>query len=171
MNRPSRRPNSLPSTPAVIARVVRGPQYVRTMVVSAEDSFDLNQRKLTWHWRVSERRSRENRDRAAERRRSSIVELRVAYHPRRPIVEGSSDGIQPRRYRRFCPQRQLLFAPGFVTFYTLDREDRTYNKEGRLVEIDYMAEFERDRFCGDYRLGRLPADHPGRGPVVGPPAC
>jgi hypothetical protein len=39
-------------TPAAIARVSRSTQYMQHMIVSAEASFDLNHRPLTWHWRV-----------------------------------------------------------------------------------------------------------------------
>jgi hypothetical protein len=39
----------------------------------------------------------------------------------------------------FVHNGRYYSAPGFVTFYTLDREGRTYTEEGRLVEIDYTA--------------------------------
>ncbi len=128
----------LADTPAAIARVVRGPQHVRTMVVSAADSFDSNQRKLTWHWRVL-RGDREKIDIVPKNPEQSVVELRVAYHPRRPIGAG-----QPMESNRvdigaFVDNGNNFSAPGFITFYTLDREDRTYAKEGRLLEIDYQA--------------------------------
>jgi len=135
---PSSATEQLADTPAAIARVVRGPQYVRTMVVSAQESFDVNNRKLTWHWRIL-RGDRQKIEIVPKNDAHSIVELRVAYQARRPIVKGAK--LQSNRVDigAFVHNGSYYSGPGFVTFYTLDREDRTYTEKGRLVEIDYMA--------------------------------
>ena len=39
-------------TPSAIARVVKSTKYERRMVVSAEGSYDLNDRPLRFHWAV-----------------------------------------------------------------------------------------------------------------------
>ena len=128
----------LADTPAGIARVVRGPRYVRTMVVSGQESFDPNKRKLTWHW-VILRGDRGNIDIVPQNQSRSIVELRIPYHPRRPIVDGSRMESNRVDIGVFVHNGRYYSAPGFVTFFTLDREGRTYTEDGRLVEIDYTA--------------------------------
>ena len=137
----------LADTPSVIARVVRGPRYVRTMVVSAEESFDENRRELTWHWRIL-RGDREKIEIVPKNEARSVVELRVAYQPRAPIGVGESLESNRVDIGVFVHNGSCYSAPGFVTFYTLDREDRTYTSDGRLLEIDYRAGSSEIDFAG-----------------------
>ena len=69
----------------------------------------------------------------------SIVEIIVPYHARRPI------DADPKLQSNRVDIGVVLYngthysAPGFVTFYSLDSEARTYDAEGRAVEIGYGA--------------------------------
>ena len=131
------RSEQLVDTPAVIARIVRGPEQVRRLVVSAEDSFDVNQRPLKYHWFVL---------RGDEKRitikplndAGSKVELRVPYHDR--FLAGPVP-IESTRVDIGCFVHNGAYwsAPAFVTFHYLDNEDRTYDEQGRLREIAYGA--------------------------------
>jgi hypothetical protein len=137
----------LADTPAVIARIVRGPQYVRSMVVSAQQSFDVNNRDLTWHWVVL-RGDREKIEILPQNDSQSVVELRVPYHPRRPISAGSSLLSNRADIGVFVHNGHYFSAPGFITFFTLANEGRTYNRAGQLLEIDYQAQSSAIDFAG-----------------------
>ncbi|OAI48105.1 hypothetical protein AYO44_07900 [Planctomycetaceae bacterium SCGC AG-212-F19] len=129
----------LHDTPAAIARVVRGPKYVRRMVVSAEDSFDANKRPLTYHWAVlrgdAERIKINPLNDAGSR-----VEILVPYHQRRQ-VDGHHLKIESNRVDigAFVHNGTYNSAPGFVTLHTLDNELRTYDDSGKLLDIGYGA--------------------------------
>src|SRR5205823_7180659 len=78
----------LADTPCVIARIVRGKNYRRRLVVSAEGSFDLNKRPLSFTWVVL----RGDKSKITIKPRNpqqSVAEIVVPYHPRRPIAPGS----------------------------------------------------------------------------------
>src|SRR5262249_43977686 len=74
----------LADSPAVIAPVARGGRYVRRMVVSAESSFDVNKKPLTYHWSVlcgdADRITIKPLNAA-----KSVVEIRIPYHERRTV--------------------------------------------------------------------------------------
>lgn len=127
----------LADTPVVIARIVRGPEQVRRLVVSAEGSFDVNKRPLKYHWSVL---------RGDEKRIvikplndvGSVVELKIPYHDR--FMAGPVP-IESTRVDIGCFVHNGAHwsAPGFITFHYLDNEARTYDEQGRLVEIGYGA--------------------------------
>ena len=72
-------------TPAVIARVWRGKDGRRRLVVSAADSYDLNKKPLTFTWVVL--RGDEKQIQITPRKKDgSEVEIVVPYHPRRPVM-------------------------------------------------------------------------------------
>jgi hypothetical protein len=126
----------LGDTPVCIARVVRGRAYVRKMTVSAEKSYDLNERPLTFKWVVLRGDPKKVRI-EPKNDAGSVVELAVAYHPRRPIAPGSKLESNRVDIGCFVHNGAHPSAPGFVTFFTIDSEARTCTDEGRLVEIGY----------------------------------
>jgi hypothetical protein len=132
------RQEKLCDTPAAIARVIRGRKYVRRMVVSAADSFDVNKKPLKYHWVVLRgdlRRVEIEKLNDA----GSIAELRIPYHERRKV--DAAGGLESNRVDigAFVHNGTYYSAPGFITFLSLDSEARTYAKKGRLVEIGYDA--------------------------------
>jgi hypothetical protein len=128
-------------TASVIARIWRGRDYERRLVVSAEASFDVNMAPLTFTWvvlRGDEKRIHiKPRDKAG-----AVAEIVVAYHERRPIAPGSSLESNRVDIAVFAHNGVHYSAPAFVTFYSLDCEARTYDN-GRPIEIGYgMGESE-----------------------------
>jgi hypothetical protein len=131
----------LADTVSVIARLWRGRDYRRRMVVSAEGSLDVNGRPLTFTWALL--RGDEKRVRITPRNGAgSVAEIEVSYHERRPIAPGSpldSSGVD---VGVFAHNGAHPSAPAFVTWCSLDCEARTYD-DGRPVEIGYgMGETE-----------------------------
>lgn len=127
----------LADTPGVIARIIRGAHYTRRLVVSAEDSFDVNDNPLTYHWVVL----RGDRDRIQIKplnKNQSKVEILVPYHSRRPVVVGNLKLDSNRvDIGAFVHNGTWYSAPGFISLYSLDNEARAYTEDGKLLEIGY----------------------------------
>jgi hypothetical protein len=126
----------LADTPAVIARIFRGKDYQRRLVISAAESFDVNKKPLSFTWTVL--RGDQNKITIKPRdHEHSVVEIIVPYHPRRPIAPGSAMESNRVDIGVFANNGAYYSAPGFITFYTLDDEARTYDRHGRILEIGY----------------------------------
>jgi len=123
-------------TPAAIARIVRSTKCVRRMVVSAKRSYDINDRPLKYHWvvlRGDAGRIKINR----LNKEGSAVELLVPYHERRPIHPGARMESSRVDIGAFVHNGAYYSAPGFICFYSLDNEARTYAADGRILEVSY----------------------------------
>ena len=122
------------NTPAVIARIVRGPHARYRMVVSAEKSNDINRHPATFHWVVL----RGNENKISIRplnKKKSIVEITVPY----PVHRGVPENPQLKSGRIdigvFVDNGTYFSAPGFITFYGLADDLVTLDRKGRVVEI------------------------------------
>ncbi|MFH1516213.1 MAG: hypothetical protein ABIG42_12230, partial [bacterium] len=127
----------LADTPAVIARIFRGKDFAKRLVVSAEESFDINKRPLTYHWVVlqgdSDKINMDIRDDGA------VADIMVSYHPRHPVSSGSDMESNRVDIGVFVHSGTWYSAPGFITVFFLDNEARTYDTNHRLVDIGYDA--------------------------------
>jgi hypothetical protein len=125
-------------TPAAIARVYRTLKQSRRMVVSAVESSDLNDRQLTWHWRVL----RGNADKITIKSLnpdSSKVELTIPYHERQPIWPGSDMESNRVDIGVFVHNGTYYSAPGFISLFFLDNEQREYNERGQIKSVQYST--------------------------------
>jgi hypothetical protein len=123
-------------TPIAIARVFRGSDYQRKMVVRVSEKGDVNNRPLTFHWIVlrgdnSRIRIRKLKD------DGSLVELTVPYHQRRPITPSSAMESSRVDIGVFTHNGKYFSPPSFITFFSLDNEARTYDSKGHILEIGY----------------------------------
>jgi hypothetical protein len=125
-------------TPCAIARVWRSAHGRRRMIVSAAESRDLNGLPLTYRWSVL------RGDQAAveinrQTKNGSEVEISLTWRPRRPIAPESE--LESSRVDIGCSVYNGAWwsAPAFVTFFTLDHEDRVYGAEGRIERITYTG--------------------------------
>lgn len=123
----------LADTPAVIARIHREPTYRKRIVVSAKTSFDLGNKALKYHWVVL--RGDDQRIKIKLREDGAVAELTIPYHHRRPIAPGSEMESTRVDIGAFVHNGLAHSAPGFVTIFYLDTEARTYDEEGRLLDI------------------------------------
>lgn len=127
---------TLAETECVIARVYRSSKGKRKLTVSAENSFDLNEKPLQFHW-VILRGDPALVDLKPLNEQRSRMEITFRYHPKAPIA--------PERWMRsnridigvFVHNGVHYSAPGFVTSFTFDNEARAYAKDGRVLEIAY----------------------------------
>ncbi len=123
-------------TPCVISRLFRGAKQTRRMVVSAEGSYDLNKRPLTFSWSVlrgDAARIKINYLNDAH----SKAELIVPFHARRPDEHDPKIETQRIDIGVFAHNGAHPSAPAFVTWFCFDCEGRTYDANGRIVEIGY----------------------------------
>ena len=126
----------LADTPAVVARIWRGTQPKRRIVLSAESSTDVNRRPLTYRWSIL--RGDESRIQIKPLNDSrSQVELTVGYHERRPVLPGSAMESNRVDIGLFVNNGVYWSAPAFITFFSIDSESRTYDAQGRLLEMGY----------------------------------
>ena len=128
-------PESLFDTPCAIARVHRTLAFSRRMVVSARESVDFHGRPLQFHWSVlrgdPKRISFQPLDPQA-----SVVEVRVGWHERRPIREGSSLASNRVDIGVFVTNGVSDSAPAFVTTYFPATAQRTYDANQRIASLD-----------------------------------
>lgn len=126
----------LADTPCVIARVWRGKEQKRRLVVSAQKTLDLNKKPLRFTWTVL--RGDEKRIQITPKNdEQSVVEIIVSYHERRPSAPGLAMESNRVDIGVFAHNGHHYSAPGFVTFFSLDSEARTYDDRGRILEIGY----------------------------------
>ncbi len=123
-------------TPSAIARVMRSTKYERRMVVSAEDSRDINKKPLAYHW-VLLRGDPKKVTIKPLNKEGTKAELIVAWQERRPVEPGSKLESNRVDIGVFVHNSKYYSAPGFVTFFSLDNEKRTYDEKHRIKEIDY----------------------------------
>jgi hypothetical protein len=127
-------------TPHVIARIFRGTAQRRRLVVSAEDSRDLNGLPLEYRWvvlcgdagKIDIKPLTDN---------SSRVELSVAWHDRRPVEPGSPLETNRVDIGCFVGNGTNWSCPAFITFYCPDNEQRVYDADGRLQSITYNGNY------------------------------
>jgi hypothetical protein len=127
-------------TPQVIARIFRGNAQRRRLVVSAEESRDLNGQQLEWRWVVlcgdanAIQINPLNED-------SSRVELSVPWHDRRPVEPGSPLETNRIDVGCFVSNGTNWSCPAFITFYCPDNEERTYDSQGRIQSVTYNTNY------------------------------
>jgi len=153
----------LGDTPAVVARVARSARLTHRIVVSAGLSSDVNKRPLTFHWVVL--RGDAAKIRIQPRNAAgSVAEIVVPYHGRRPILPGSAMESNRVDIGVFVHNGKYYSAPGFVTFLFADDEARTYDENGRVLEVGYgmgEPEIAISNWPALFELFKPEADSPG----------
>lgn len=123
-------------TPAAICRIHRARQFKRRMVISAEGSFDVNDRPLSYHWAVLRGDESSIVIRPLNDKRS-VAELVIPYHHRRPIAPGAAIESNRVDIGVFVHNGKYYSAPAFVSVHYLDNEQRVYGEDGRILSITY----------------------------------
>jgi hypothetical protein len=124
------------TTPCAIARVHRTTKQTYRMLISAEDSVDLNGRKLAYQWKVL-RGDPEQISIKPINASGSVVEIFVKHHPKRAISPGSPMTSNRVDLGCFVHNGVYYSAPAFVTFYSLANESRVYNDKGLIESVEY----------------------------------
>ncbi len=119
-------------TPASICRLFIGPEYTKTIIVSAENSMDLNKRPLAYHFKVLRGDPKHVRITPLNKEKSR-VQIEIDYHPKSEI-ENSKRLTNMVEVGAFVHNGVHFSAPGFITSYTLDSEKRIYHTK-KLIAV------------------------------------
>lgn len=125
-------------TPGAIARIYRSTARERRIVVSAEKSFDVNGRPLTFHWALLQGQS-DGVQITPLNEQKSVVEIRVRWHERFPIAPGSKMESNRVDIGAFVHNGAYYSAPAFISFYFPDCEKRIYNDQGKIASVEYRS--------------------------------
>ncbi len=123
-------------TPCVIARIWRAAAGKRKIVISAEKSYDINKRPLTFKWVVF--RAAENSVKITPLNDAgSKVEISLLYPKRAPIAPGAQLESNRIDIGAFVNNGANWSAPAFITYFSLDSESRKYDEKNNITEIEY----------------------------------
>lgn len=124
-------------TPVSIARIFKDHDFTKWLVVTAEDSLDLNGRPLTHHWSVL--RGDPARVRIIPQNpRASVVRIEIDYQPEPTVGSRQSSMVA---VGAFVHNGAYHSAPAIVTS-VMTGQDRQYESgTGRLLRIDYVDEY------------------------------
>ncbi|MBL9136807.1 MAG: hypothetical protein JNK85_13100 [Verrucomicrobiales bacterium] len=125
-------------SPGAVARLWRSSAMSRRLVINAQGSIDPQKRPLKFHWTVLRGDTNQVEIRPMNEA-SSIVEIRVGWPRRRPVVDGASLESNRLDIGLFVHNGTWWSPPAFVTWFASDREARTVDERGRLVDIGYFA--------------------------------
>jgi hypothetical protein len=126
----------LADTSSVVARLWRGKQATRRIVLSTEKSLEVNKKPLTYRWVVLRGDAAKIQIKPLNKANSE-VELTVSFHPRRPISPGSALESTRVDIGVFAENGVSVSPPAFVTFFSFDNEVRIYDDKGQIREIAY----------------------------------
>jgi hypothetical protein len=146
-------PEQLFDTPCAIARVHRTLAFSRRMILSARGSFDAGGKPLTYRWSLL----RGDPGRVSIQPlnpEASEVEVRIGWHERRPVREGSPLFSNRVDIGVFVSNGRQESAPGFITTYFPANVRRGYDEARRLLWADGTAEEEREAYTDPLIDGR-----------------
>ncbi|PIT99195.1 MAG: hypothetical protein COT74_09305 [Bdellovibrionales bacterium CG10_big_fil_rev_8_21_14_0_10_45_34] len=125
--------------PWLINRIFRGNEFTKKMRVSAATSFDVNGRKLTYHWKVL--RSGDDKVRIQPlNSNASEVDIEIDYHPR---TNNGGTTLPSNRVDigLFVHNGSYYSMPALITSFTLDNETRIYDDQGNLVSKEQNTNY------------------------------
>ena len=132
------RNEKLADTPAAIGRVFRGSARTRKITIDASDSKDLNGKPLKFFWRVLQGNASRIEINYLNPEQS-VAEITIPHFDRFHVEGRPGLGTNRVDIGVFVHNGTYYSPPAFLTFYALDREDRTYFSDGRIVDIGYNA--------------------------------
>lgn len=125
-------------TPGAVTRLHKSTKKNYRMVVNAQETFDLNNRPLTYHWRVLRGDASKikinplNSD-------NSQVEIIVPHQELRPIEADSEISSTRVDIGAFAHNGTYYSAPAFVSVYSPRNEIRVYNAQGNIESVEYVS--------------------------------
>jgi len=134
------------SSPCAIERIYRTTAARQRVVLSVAGSGDLNKKPLQFTWVVLQGDRADAAHPASPSPGISIkpldpaalrAEITIPYHPRAPIAPGSAMESNRVDIAVFANNGTFYSAPAFLTNFTLDNEARTYDAQGRILEVGY----------------------------------
>jgi len=174
------------TTPQAIGRIAQSLQRTRRMVVSAESSWDLNDRPLRFRWELL--RGDPNKVRIKPRDDGATAEIEIDWQtPNQAPLSPEPGGPTVRSDRVdiavFADNGARYSAPAFISVVHPRQQSREYAPDGRLLKVLYRGPYDRalnparrweDVYAYDdagQLLGWVRTDKPHRrsGKKAGPP--
>lgn len=123
-------------TPCAVARVYKSSAGSLRFTLDAGSSRDLSGKPLVYRWEILRG---DPKGIAIEKKddNGSLVEVTIAWHPRRPIQPGSPMESNRADIGLFVGNGDHWSAPAFFSIYFPDNQERIYDDEGRILSIDY----------------------------------
>ncbi|RFC46648.1 MAG: hypothetical protein DVB23_001500 [Verrucomicrobia bacterium] len=140
-------------TPGAIARVHRTLAFNRRMIVSARESMDLQGKPLQFRWSVL-RGDPKRISIQPLNPESSVVELRIGWHERRPVREGERLVSSRVDIGAFVSNGVHDSAPGLVTTYFPANVRRLYDPDRRIQSVDGTGPRELEAYTDPLIDGR-----------------
>ena len=135
----SNQPERWSMSPAAISRVLRGPRAAYEIVLDLGRSFDVNDRPLTFQWRLLQGDPAEVEIKPLDETGQRVA-LRVGFH--NDAFPASGDpAVESRRVdvAAFAHNGETYSAPSIVSFYMPPHQRMTVDSAGRVVESGYGA--------------------------------
>ncbi len=130
------RGEALADTPGAVARIWRGTGGRRRMVLSADASFDVNDRALSFRWVTTQGPPGKTTIRPLNDR-GSVVEVVFQWHGWEPVPPAGRIESTRQDLAVFVSNGAWWSAPAFVTWYANPRERREYDATGHWLDIGY----------------------------------
>lgn len=140
-------------TPCAVARVWRSLARTRRMTLSAEGSFDLHHRPLTYHWAIL-RGDPAGITLVPRNPSGSIIEVTLTRPERRPVLPGSPLESTRIDLGLFVHNGTWWSPPALVTWFANEAELRSWDTQGLPIDIAHQS-FHLDVTHTSGRLGPL----------------
>ena len=138
------------TTPAAIARVFRGPEYTKHMIINASTSIDANGLPLSYEF-VLLRGDPDHVRITPLNASGSRVRIEIDYHTEAPDPNSNriyNETANPKIHRlsnlvvigAFVNNGSYYSAPGFITSFSLRNEIRNYDVNNLIKSITYTDE-------------------------------
>ena len=123
-------------TPVSVARIFKDHDYTKSMLVTAEDSIDLNSRPLTYHWSVL--RGDPARVRIIPQNpQASVVRVEIDYQPE-PVFGSRQSSMVA--VAAFVHNGAYYSAPAFLTS-VMAGQNRIYDGSQKVQDIDPVDDY------------------------------
>tara|TARA_Y100001934_G_scaffold282554_1_gene396848 strand:- start:1398 stop:3410 length:2013 start_codon:yes stop_codon:yes gene_type:complete len=153
-------------TPCAVARVYKTTAPIYSLTLDAQSSRDINGKPLIFRWVVLRGDgSRIEIEKLEDK--GSVVEVRVPWHDRRPVLPGSALESNRVDVGLFVGNGDHWSAPAILSVYFPDNQKRTFAEDGRIESIDYSIDNYVDPFLENSRNWRDDYRYDDKGNLLG----
>jgi hypothetical protein len=136
------------------------------LTLDAQSSRDINGKPLIFRWVVLRGDgSRIEIEKLEDK--GSVVEVRVPWHDRRPVLPGSALESNRVDVGLFVGNGDHWSAPAILSVYFPDNQKRTFAEDGRIESIDYSIDNYVDPFLENSRNWRDDYRYDDKGNLLG----
>jgi len=124
------------NTPASIARIARNSTFEKRMLITTEDTKKPNNDRLTYKWVVLQGDPTRIKI-TPQNKEGSVAEIKVSWHGKFPSPGYPAIKTSRVEIGVFSDNGKEISAPSFVTILYPGAQHRSYDKNGRLLLVEY----------------------------------